>query len=155
MGLLPEEALEDGFAGATIGMEMSGTVVAVGTGVTDLVPGDEVMGIASQALSTHVTVARDGVTKLGIDPLPPRPFLWHFDRLLCDGRTRSHSEGRYDPYPRRSRWVGLAALQIAKLHGAKVIATAGTVEKRRFCRSLVPTTSSIPDPLPLLAMSCA
>lgn len=70
MGLLPEEALEDGFAGATIGMEMSGTVVAVGTGVTDLVPGDEVMGIASQALSTHVTVARDGVTKTphGIDP---------------------------------------------------------------------------------------
>ena len=36
MGLLPEEALEDGFAGATIGMELSGHVVAIGDGVTDL-----------------------------------------------------------------------------------------------------------------------
>jgi NADPH:quinone reductase-like Zn-dependent oxidoreductase len=32
--------------------------------------------------------------------------------------------------------VGLAALQIAKLKGAKVIATAGTVEKRRFLELL-------------------
>lgn len=135
MGLLPEEALEDGFAGATIGMEMSGTVVAVGTGVTDLVPGDEVMGIASQALSTHVTVARDGVTKTppGIDPAAaatvPVAFLTAYYAMVELGRIR---KGDTILIHGAAGGVGLAALQIAKLHGAKVIATAGTVEKRRF-----------------------
>ncbi|MGQ2917232.1 type I polyketide synthase [Rhizobium oryzihabitans] len=135
MGLLPEEALEDGFAGATIGMEMSGTVVAVGEGVTDLVPGDNVMGIASQALSTHITVARDGVTKTppGIAPdaaaTVPVAFLTAYYAMVELGRIR---EGDTILIHGAAGGVGLAALQIAKLYGAKVIATAGTVEKRRF-----------------------
>ncbi|MEN0088078.1 MAG: acyltransferase domain-containing protein, partial [Pseudomonadota bacterium] len=39
MRLLPAEALEDGFTGATIGMEAAGTVVSVGEGVTRFKPG--------------------------------------------------------------------------------------------------------------------
>ncbi|WP_421616706.1 SDR family NAD(P)-dependent oxidoreductase [Agrobacterium tumefaciens] len=135
MGLLPEEALEDGFAGATIGMEMSGTVVAVGEGVTDLVPGDEVMGIASQALSTHITVARDGLSKIpaGIDlaaaATVPVAFLTAYYAMVELGRI---GRGETILIHGAAGGVGLAALQIAKLRGAKVIATAGTVEKRRF-----------------------
>ncbi|RYE64613.1 MAG: hypothetical protein EOP17_15505 [Rhizobiaceae bacterium] len=53
MGLLPEEALEDGFAGATIGMEMSGRVISVGASVTDLVAGDRVMGIGPAATAAR------------------------------------------------------------------------------------------------------
>ncbi|MBS5218119.1 MAG: hypothetical protein KHY61_08595, partial [Sutterella wadsworthensis] len=39
MGLLPEEALENGFSGPTMGLEASGVVTAVGANVTHVVPG--------------------------------------------------------------------------------------------------------------------
>lgn len=135
MGLLPEEALEDGFAGATIGMEMSGTVIAVGSGVDGIVAGDVVMGIASKALSTHVVVAREGVTKIpaGIDPVAaatiPVAFLTAYYAIVELGRIQ---KGETILIHGAAGGVGLAAIQIAKLFGAKVIATAGTVEKRQF-----------------------
>ncbi|WP_320203839.1 type I polyketide synthase [Agrobacterium rosae] len=135
MGLLPEEALEDGFAGATIGMEMAGTVAAVGLAVTDLSIGDNVMGIGPKAFSTHMVVARDGVTKVphGIDlaaaATVPVAFLTAYYAMVELGRIR---EGETILIHGAAGGVGLAALQIAKLKGAKVIATAGTVEKRRF-----------------------
>ncbi len=135
MGLLPEEALEDGFAGATIGMEMAGTVIATGAAVTDLSVGDAVMGIGPKAFSTHMVVARDGVTKVpeGIDlaaaATVPVAFLTAYYAMVELGRIR---EGETILIHGAAGGVGLAALQIAKLKGAKVIATAGTVEKRRF-----------------------
>ena len=50
MGLLPEEALIDGFAGPTFGLECAGIVRAVGPGVEDLAVGDRVAGFAPAAL---------------------------------------------------------------------------------------------------------
>lgn len=135
MGLLPEEALEDGFAGATIGMEISGTVTAVGSGVNDILPGDVVMGIAPKALSTHVVVAREGVTKVpaGIDRVAaatiPVAFLTAYYSIVELGRIQ---KGETILIHGAAGGVGLAAIQIAKLFGAKVIATAGTIEKRQF-----------------------
>jgi NADPH:quinone reductase-like Zn-dependent oxidoreductase len=43
MGLLPDEALENGFAGQTLGMELSGVITRVGAGVVKFHPGDEVI----------------------------------------------------------------------------------------------------------------
>src|SRR5690606_30589809 len=40
LGVLPDEAVENGFAGATIGMEAAGVVTAVGKGVRDFAEGD-------------------------------------------------------------------------------------------------------------------
>ncbi len=139
MGLLPEEALEDGFAGATIGMEMSGRVVEVGAGITDLVVGDNVMGIGPAAFSTHVRVRRDGVTKFpaGLDfagaATVPVAFLTAYYAMVQLGQI---AEGETILIHGAAGGVGLAALQIAKLKGAVVIATAGTVEKRRFLEAL-------------------
>lgn len=139
MGLLPEEALEDGFAGATIGMEMAGTVTAVGAGVDDIAPGDRVMGIGPQAFSTHMTVAREGLMRLpaGMDlaaaATVPVAFLTAWYAVAELGRIRA---GETILIHGAAGGVGLAALQIAKLKGATVIATAGTVEKRRFLAML-------------------
>ncbi len=139
MGLLPEEALEDGFAGATIGMELSGRVTAVGAGVTDLAVGDTVMAIAPAAFSTHVVVSRAGVAKLpsNIDPVAastvPVAFLTAYYAMIELGRMK---EGETILIHGAAGGVGLAALQIAKLYGARVIATAGTKEKRRFLSML-------------------
>ncbi len=135
MGLLPEEALEDGFAGATIGMEMAGTVAAIGEGVSGFAPGDRVMGIGPQAFSTHMAVAREGLMRLpeGMDlaaaATVPVAFLTAWYAMVELGRIRA---GETILIHGAAGGVGLAALQIAKLKGATVIATAGTVEKRRF-----------------------
>ena len=51
MGLLPEEALIDGFAGPTFGLECAGIVREVGAGVADLAVGDRVAGFAPAALA--------------------------------------------------------------------------------------------------------
>ncbi|URK88604.1 alcohol dehydrogenase catalytic domain-containing protein [Rhizobium sp. RCAM05350] len=106
MGLLPEEALEDGFAGATIGMELSGHVVAIGSGVRDLSVGDAVMAIAPAAFSTHVVVSRSGVARLPetVSPVAGSNCtgcLPH--RLLRDDRAWPHSRRRNDSDPRRRR----------------------------------------------------
>lgn len=139
MGLLPEEALEDGFAGATIGMEFAGRILAVGDKVDDLRPGDKVMGIGPAAFSTHVQVRRDGVTKLPEQmetvaaATVPVAFLTAYYAMVELGRIQP---GETILIHGAAGGVGLAALQIAKLKGARVIATAGTVEKRSFLEML-------------------
>ena len=139
MGLLPEEALEDGFAGATIGMELAGRVVEVGSDVDDLSAGDRVMGIAPAAFSTHVRVRRDGVTKFpdrlnfAAAATVPVAFLTAYYAMVQLGHIE---KGETILIHGAAGGVGLAALQIAKLKGATVIATAGTVEKRRFLEAL-------------------
>ncbi|WVT73731.1 type I polyketide synthase [Sinorhizobium chiapasense] len=139
MGLLPEEALEDGFAGATIGMELSGHVVAVGAGVDDLAVGDAVMAIASSAFSTHAVVSRAGVARLpqSVSPVAaatvPVAFLTAYYAMVELGRIQPDETILIHG---AAGGVGLAALQVAKLKGAKVIATAGTREKRRFLSML-------------------
>lgn len=139
MGLLPEEALEDGFAGATIGMELAGRVLEVGSDVDDLQPGDRVMGIAPAAFSTHVRVRRDGVTKFpdrlssAAAATVPVAFLTAYYAMVHLGHIE---KGETILIHGAAGGVGLAALQIAKLRGATVIATAGTTEKRRFLEAL-------------------
>ncbi len=139
MGLLPEEALEDGFAGASIGMEFSGRVVGIGSAIDDLTIGDPVMAIAASAFSTHVVVKRTGVARLpaGIDPVAaasiPVVFLTAYYAIVELGRARP---GETILIHGAAGGVGLAALQVAKHAGLKVIATAGTEEKRRFVEML-------------------
>ncbi len=142
-----KKALEDGFAGATIGMEFAGRVLQTGSTVGDLQPGDKVMGIGPAAFSTHVRVRRDGVTKLPetmetvAAATVPVAFLTAYYAMVELGHIQP---GETILIHGAAGGVGLAALQIAKLKGAKVIATAGTIEKRRFLQMLAPTMCSTP-----------
>ena len=139
MGLLPAEALEDGFAGMTIGMECAGTVVAVAPDVSRFAVGDRVMAFAPAAFATHVTVdARAAMTlpdSIGdiAGATIPVAFLTAYYALVELGRIKN---GETVLLHGGAGGVGLAALQIAKLHGAKVIATAGSKEKRALLRLL-------------------
>lgn len=139
LGLLPEEALEDGFAGPTLGMECCGHVVAVGPDVTRFRPGDKVITFAPACFATHVTVDESGCA-----PMPstvsaeeaatiPVTFLTAYYALV---HLAELSEGETVLIHGGAGGVGLAALQIAKWRGARIIATAGSEDKRNTLKLL-------------------
>jgi len=139
LGMLPEEALEDGFAGPTLGFECSGRIVSIGKGVKEFDIGDHVIAFAPACFSSHVTVTTAAVarmpnnTDLMAAATIPVAFLTAYYAL--------HNLGKL----KKDEWVlihggaggvGLAALQIALWCGANVITTAGSGEKREFLKML-------------------
>ncbi len=139
IGLLPEEAFEGGFAGATLGMEFAGEVIAVGDGVDHLHPGDEVFGIARDAFSSHLAAPAHGLFKkpssMSFEEAATLPVaattvyysLHHLARLQKGERILIHGA---------AGGVGLAAVQYALWVGAEIFASAGSVEKREFLRRI-------------------
>jgi len=139
IGLLPEEAFEGGFAGATLGMEFAGEVIAVGDGVDHLRPGDTVFGIARNAFSSHLVAPADGLFKkpplmsfeeaatLPVAALTVYYSLHHLARLQTGERILIHGA---------AGGIGLAAVQYARSVGAEIFASAGSVEKREFLRRI-------------------
>lgn len=139
LGLLPEEALEDGFAGTTLGMECSGRVIRVGPKAKRFRPGDSVIAFAPACFSTHVVVAEKALAPLPSTVAPeaaatiPVTFLTAYYSLVELARSE---EGDTVLIHGGAGGVGLAALQIALSRGARVIATAGSAEKRKLLACL-------------------
>ncbi|MBR0679869.1 SDR family NAD(P)-dependent oxidoreductase [Roseomonas eburnea] len=135
-GLLPEDALMDGFAGPTLGMECAGVVEAVGPGVA-LRPGQPVFGFAPSAFSTHALTRAEALAPLPAGMAPeaaatvPVAFITASYALETLARIRP---GERVLIHGGAGGVGLAALQIAQAAGAVVATTAGTAEKRAFLR---------------------
>ena len=139
LGLLPEEALEDGYAGAALGMECAGVVTAVGEGLQKFQVGDRVVGFVSGGFANHVVAPA-----FAVSPVPsgltlqaaatlPVAFLTAYYSLL---HLACLKRGETVLIHGGAGAVGLAALQVARYCGAKVIATAGTEEKRALLRNL-------------------
>lgn len=139
MDLLPEEALENGFAGPNLGIECAGQVEAVGTNVPDLKVGDRVVTFGSGCFASHINVDAGFCVKLPdhIDDasaatIPVTFFTAHYSLVtlanLQPGETVLIHGG--------AGGVGLAAIQVANKIGARVIATAGTETKRALLKSL-------------------
>lgn len=139
MGLLPEDALENGFAGPNLGLEFSGVVTAAGKNVTNFAPGDRVAGFASACFASHVQMPEISLTHIP-DKLDyasaaaiPTIFItaWYALKHLAQLR-----KGEKLLVHGGAGGVGLAAIQIGRLLGAEVFATAGTEEKRDYLRLL-------------------
>ena len=137
--LLPEEALEDGYAGPGLGMECAGTVVRTGPDVENFKAGDRVIAFASRAFANRVVASA-----FAVSPLPagiafeaacsiPVAFLTAYYSLAHLGQIRA---GETVLIHGGAGAVGLAAIQIARQRGARVIATAGSDEKRALLRNL-------------------
>jgi acyl transferase domain-containing protein/NADPH:quinone reductase-like Zn-dependent oxidoreductase/acyl carrier protein len=137
--LLPEEAIEDGYAGPGLGMECAGTVSQVGPEVENLEKGDRVVAFAPRAFASHVVTPAFAVGRLSDDlsfeaaTTLPIAFLTAYYSLCHLGRL---GPGETVLVHGGAGAVGLAAIQIARHCGAKVIATAGSDEKRAFLRSI-------------------
>lgn len=135
MGLLPDEALENGFSGPTLGMEMCGEVVEVGAKVTDFAVGDSVMGFAPSCFSSRIVTQADALSRkpeswsFADAATVPTTFFTAYYALVHLAKVQP---GEKVLIHGGAGGVGLAAIQIAKLLEAEIYVTAGTDEKRDF-----------------------
>ena len=135
MGMLTDEALENGFAGPTLGLEVAGRISRCGREVTNFVPGDDVLAFAGASFASHVLVSARAVAKM-----PPRwsyaeaatvPTVFftvwyalaHLARIQPGERVLIHGA---------AGGVGLAAIQVVRHLGGEIFATAGSDAKRDF-----------------------
>jgi phthiocerol/phenolphthiocerol synthesis type-I polyketide synthase C len=139
MGLLPDEAVEDGFCGPTLGMEVAGVVTRVGASVAELGPGDAVIAFAPASFANRVrtrslAVARKPVHwSFAAAATVPTAFFTAYYALHELARLR---EGERVLIHGAAGGVGIAAIQLAKHLGAEIFATAGSDAKRDFVRLL-------------------
>lgn len=135
LGVLPAKLMHEGAVGPAVGLEYAGVVEAVGAEVTDLAAGDLVSGMAfgQAGLANSIQLDSRFVMK--------RPPEW------------SHTDAATMPVVFNTAWyalhhlarlgagdtllvhggaggVGQAAIQIAQAAGARIIATAGSPERR-------------------------
>ncbi|MDD4915447.1 MAG: type I polyketide synthase [Methylococcales bacterium] len=139
LGLLADEAIENGFAGPTLGLEFAGVIRKLGGKVSDFMPGDRVVGFGPSSFGNTVVTQAAAVTHIppGISfeaaaTIPSVFFtgyyaLHHLAQLQADEKILIHGA---------AGGVGIAAIQIAKWKGAKIYATAGSTEKRDFLQLL-------------------
>jgi acyl transferase domain-containing protein/NADPH:quinone reductase-like Zn-dependent oxidoreductase/acyl carrier protein len=139
LGLLSDEAVVSGFAGASLGLEFAGVVSRVGPAVTGLTPGDPVVGFAPSSFGNRVVTQSAAVAHLpeGLSfeaaATIPSTFLTAFYALHHLARLQ---EGEKVLIHGATGGVGIAAIQVAKWCGAEIYATAGSDEKRDFLRLL-------------------
>ena len=122
------------------GLEVAGRVVALGEGVTGLAEGDEVCAlvisggyaeyaVAEAALCLKRPAAFSLVDAAGL----PETFFTVYSNVVQRGRL---ARGERFLVHGGSSGIGATAIQMAKLFGATVFATAGSADKCRFCEDL-------------------
>ena len=127
-------------ASPIIGLEVAGTVAALGDGVEEWRAGDTVCALTPgggyaeycTTPAAHCLPVPRGLSLLDAASLPENYFtVWHnvFERgALKAGETMLLHGG--------SSGIGTTAIMLAREHGARVIVTVGSEEKADACRKL-------------------
>jgi acyl transferase domain-containing protein/acyl-CoA synthetase (AMP-forming)/AMP-acid ligase II/NADPH:quinone reductase-like Zn-dependent oxidoreductase/short-subunit dehydrogenase/acyl carrier protein len=121
------------------GAECAGTITAVGAGVTDLQPGDDVIAIASGSFGAFVTadaravIPKPAAFSFGQAATIPIAFLTAYYSLH---QLAKLSSGERVLIHAAAGGVGLAAVQLAQQAGAEIFATAGSPAKRSHLKSM-------------------
>ncbi|WP_428542639.1 NADPH:quinone oxidoreductase family protein [Rhodopila sp.] len=119
------------------GGEAAGEIVAVGRGVTQFAVGDAVMSRHTLGAFAELANAKAALC----DKIPPGlalaqagvfrgAYTTAYHALLQRGRLKA---GEWVLVHGAAGGIGIAAIQVAKAFGAKVIATAGSDAKRTAC----------------------
>lgn len=121
------------------GFEAAGEVTALGAGVTRWKLGDRLMGRCDGAFAEHGCMTADEVF------VAPQRLTWEqaaaatvvfltvYEALMAQGRLAA---GEWMLVTGISSGVGVAALQVAKALGARVIGTSGSMEKLERLKAL-------------------
>lgn len=122
-----------------LGAECSGRVTAVGEGVTSPRVGDDVIAVAGFAFASHVLTRAELVApkppELSFEEAATIPIAFLTAVYALEELARL-GEGESVLVHSGSGGVGLAAIQVARRARARVLATAGTPEKRDYLRAL-------------------
>jgi NADPH2:quinone reductase len=127
-------------ASPIIGLEVAGTIVALGEGASDWAIGDRVCALTPgggyaeycAAPAAHCLRLPAGLTLLEAASLPENYFtVWNnvFDRVRLSSGEKFLVHGG-------SSGIGLTAIQLAKAFGATVFTTVGGADKAQFCRDI-------------------
>ena len=127
-------------ASPVLGLEVSGTVAALGDGVTQWAIGDRVCSlVAGGGYAEYCTAPASwclpvpqGVALREAAGIPENYMtVWHnvFDRAMLRAGEMMLVHGG-------TSGIGLAAIQLAKAFGAQVIATAGSADKTAYCLAI-------------------
>lgn len=139
LGLLPVEALENGFSGPNLGLECTGTVVRTGSKVRGVHKGQKVIAFAKSCFATHVRCASYAVFALPgkisfqEGAAIPVAFLTAYYSISHLARAR---KGERILIHGGAGGVGFAAIEIAQQLGLEIFATAGSEQKRALLRRL-------------------
>lgn len=121
--------------GNDLGRECSGTIIEVGSGVTEWAPGDRIFTIGTYCFSNKIITTQDllarmppdltmeGAATMGTVFTTVIYSLLHLRRLQKNQTILIHSA---------CGAVGIAAIQIAQMVGAKIFATVGNEEKVQY-----------------------
>ena len=122
------------------GLEVSGTVAAIGAGVTRWKPGDAVCALVNGGGYAEYCIAEEPLTL----PIPagfdsklaaalPEALLTAWLNVFMLGRLEA---GEWLLVHGGSSGVGTMAIQLARLEGARVVTTVGSGEKAEVCSKL-------------------
>ena len=127
-------------ASATLGLECSGTIAALGDGVTGWQLGDQVCALlAGGGYAEQVAVPANQLMHVpaGVDLITaaalPEVACTVWSMVIDNGRL---TMGESLLVHGGSSGIGTMAIQLGKATGARVFATAGTPEKLAACREL-------------------
>jgi putative PIG3 family NAD(P)H quinone oxidoreductase len=122
------------------GLEVAGTVVRVGEGVTTCRPGDTVCALVSGGGYATLCVAPapqclpvPGSLDVVHAAAVPETFFTVWTNVFDRGRLRA---GETALFHGGASGIGTTAIQLASARGARVFATAGSPEKCRACEAL-------------------
>jgi NADPH2:quinone reductase len=120
------------------GSECAGVVESIGEGVERVRPGDRVIALTeSGAFAEKVRAAVDGLIPLpeGVDFVTGSAFLLTYGTAYHALTDRAAlKEGETLLVLGAAGGVGIAAIEVGKAVGARVIAVASSPEKRAICR---------------------
>ncbi len=139
LGMLSDDAIENGFAGPTLGLEFAGEILRTGPDVDDIGVGDRVVGFGPSSFGNRLVVSTSVLS-----PIPPGISFEAAATIPTTFFTAyyaMHYLAKLQPGERilihgAAGGVGIAAIQIAKWIGVEIYATAGSEEKRDFLRLL-------------------
>ena len=126
-------------AAKPVGMEVSGEVIKAGAAIKGFKAGDKVMGRCAGAFSAYALIdQREAIampSHLSWEEAAAAPlaFMTAHDMVIGQGRLK---KGEWMLVTAISAGVGVAALQLAKAIGAKVIGTSGSEDKLRKLKGL-------------------
>lgn len=121
------------------GNDSSGVIRAVGDATTDLKPGDPVISIHGNAFATSLTTKTDYVVpvspNLTMEDAAGIPTIFVTAELALNHLAKLKKKERILIHA-ATGGVGLAAIQLAKLVGAEIYATAGSPAKRQYLNDI-------------------